>query len=175
VFDLNFDIEVPIAKASPSRGKGGTLLARGLNKCAWEERRGGLIVTGGLDSVVSVFEVGRGLSGAAGEASPEEWMGVRRLVGRMAKGSSWVFMNLYNTSNNIMLRKRPHRVEGPSPRPRLTSLHTIVLSRVGAFLAMSQIGVLKQGTVQYLLAAAATLFMRAVQMFDETGGTSAEK
>jgi dynein intermediate chain len=88
VFDLNFDIEVPIARASPSRGKGGTLLARGLNKCAWEERRGGLIATGGLDSVVSLFEVGRGLSGAAGEASPEEWMGVRRLVGRMAKGSS---------------------------------------------------------------------------------------
>jgi dynein intermediate chain, cytosolic len=88
VFDLNFDIEVPIARASPSRGKGGTLLARGLNKCAWEERWGGLIATGGLDSVVSVFEVGRGLSGAAGEASPEEWMGVRRLVGRMAKGSS---------------------------------------------------------------------------------------
>jgi dynein intermediate chain, cytosolic len=88
VFDLNFDIEVPIARASPSRGKGGTLLARGLNKCAWEERRGGLIATGGLDSVVSVFEVGRGLSGAAGEASPEEWMGVRRLVGRMVKGSS---------------------------------------------------------------------------------------
>ena len=87
VFDLNFDVEVPIARASPTRGKSGTLLARGLNKCAWEERRGGLIATGGLDSVVSVFEVGRGLSGGAGEASGEEWMGVRRLMGRMAKGS----------------------------------------------------------------------------------------
>jgi dynein intermediate chain len=88
VFDLNFDTEVPIARASSSRGKGRSLLARSLNKCAWEERRGGLIATGGLDSVVSVFEVGRGLSGGAGEASSEEWMGVRRLVGRMAKGSS---------------------------------------------------------------------------------------
>jgi dynein intermediate chain len=88
VFDLNFDVEVPIAKASPTRGKGGTLLARGLNKCAWEEKRGGLIATGGLDSVVSVFEVGRGLSGGAGEAGSDEWMGVRRLVGKMAKGPS---------------------------------------------------------------------------------------
>ena len=88
VFDLNLDIEVPIARASPTRGKSGTLLARGLNKCAWEERRGGLIATGGRDSVVSVFEVGRGLSGGLGEASGEEWMGVRRLMGRMAlKGS----------------------------------------------------------------------------------------
>lgn len=87
VFDLNFDTEVPIERASP-KGKGGSLLARSLNKCAWEERRGGLIATGGLDSVVSVFEVGRGLSGGAGEASPEEWMGVRRLVGRMSKSSS---------------------------------------------------------------------------------------
>ena len=58
VFDLNFDTEVPIARASPSRGKGGSLLARSLNKCVWEERRGGLIATGGLDSVVRVFEVG---------------------------------------------------------------------------------------------------------------------
>jgi dynein intermediate chain len=88
VFDLNFDIEVPIARASPARGKRGTPLARGLNKCAWEERKGALIATGGLDSVVSVFEVGRGLSGGAGEANPEEWMGVRRLVGKMAKGPS---------------------------------------------------------------------------------------
>ena len=63
VFDLNFDTEVPIARASPSRGKGESLLARSLNKCAWEEREGGLIATGGLDLVVRVFEVGRGLSG----------------------------------------------------------------------------------------------------------------
>jgi dynein intermediate chain, cytosolic len=63
VFNLNFDTEVPIARASPSRGKGESLLARSLNKCAWEERRAGLIATGGLDLVVRVFEVGRGLSG----------------------------------------------------------------------------------------------------------------
>jgi hypothetical protein len=64
---------VPIERASSSRGKGGSLLAS-LNKCAWEERRGGLIATGGLDSVVRVFEVGRGLSDGAVEAS-SEWDG----------------------------------------------------------------------------------------------------
>lgn len=87
VFDLNYDVEVPITKAAATRGKSGTL-AKGLNKCAWEERRGGLIATGGLDSVVSVFEVGRGLSGGSGEAPHEEWMGLRRLVGRMEKGAA---------------------------------------------------------------------------------------
>jgi hypothetical protein len=33
---------------------------------------------------------------------------------------------------------------------------------------------LSRGLFQYLLAAAATLFIRAVQVFDETGGTSAQ-
>lgn len=78
VFDLNVDLEVPVAKASPTRGKGGTLL-EGLNKCAWEEKRGGLIATGGLDGVVSLFEVGKALSG---EGRPEEWTAVKKTITR---------------------------------------------------------------------------------------------
>src|SRR5271170_6604820 len=56
----------------------------------------------------------------------------------------------------------------------LTSLQIIASGRVSAESAVSSTdgGVFKQRTVQYLLAAAAT-FIRAVQMFDETGGTSA--
>ena len=86
VFDLNMDLEVPIARAQPTRGKSG-LIAKSLNKVAWEERRGQLLACGGLDGVVSIFEVGKGLSSASGEASMEEWTGLRRLVGRLEKGA----------------------------------------------------------------------------------------
>ena len=82
VFDLNYDIEVPIAKAIPTRGKSGTL-TRGLNKCSWDERRGGLIATGGLDSVVTVFEVGKGLSGGPGDTTLDEWTRLRKFVGKL--------------------------------------------------------------------------------------------
>jgi dynein intermediate chain, cytosolic len=87
VFDLNYDIEVPIVKAAPTRGKSGMLFA-GLNKCAWEERRGGMIAAGGLDGVVTVFEVGKGLSAGSGEVSTDEWMGVKRLVGKLGAGKA---------------------------------------------------------------------------------------
>jgi dynein intermediate chain, cytosolic len=82
VFDLNVDLEVPVAKAVPTRGKGGDLLD-GLNKCAWEEKRGGLIATGGLDGVVSLFEVGKTLSG---EARLEEWAAVKKALTRAEGG-----------------------------------------------------------------------------------------
>lgn len=74
LFDVNVDLEVPVAKASPTREKGGAL-ADGLNKCAWEEKRGGLIATGGLDGIVTVFEVGKGLSG---ESRPDEWVAMKK-------------------------------------------------------------------------------------------------
>jgi dynein intermediate chain, cytosolic len=82
VFDLNVDLEVPVAKAVPTRGKGGDLLD-GLNKCAWEEKRGGMIATGGLDGVVSLFEVGKTLSG---EARLEEWAAVKKAFTRAEGG-----------------------------------------------------------------------------------------
>jgi dynein intermediate chain, cytosolic len=78
VFDLNVDLEVPVAKASPTRGQTGALVG-GLNKCAWEEKRGGLIATGGLDGTVSLFEVGKALSG---EARTDEWAAMKKAVTR---------------------------------------------------------------------------------------------
>jgi len=84
VFDLNVDLEVPVAKASPTRGKGGALVD-GLNKCAWEEKRGGLVATGGLDGVVSLFEVGKALSG---EARPDEWTTLKKAIARAEGGKS---------------------------------------------------------------------------------------
>ena len=84
VFDLNIDLEVPVAKASPTRGTGGVLV-NGLNKCAWEEKRGGLIATGGLDGVVSLFEVGKGLSG---NTRTDEWAAMKRAVTRAEEGRS---------------------------------------------------------------------------------------
>lgn len=86
VFDLNMDLEVPVTRASPTPGKSGTL-AKSLNKVAWEERRGGMLACGGLDGVVSVFEVGKGLSGASGDAAMDEWTALRRLAGRLEKGA----------------------------------------------------------------------------------------
>ena len=83
VFDLNTDIEVPVAKAAPTRGKAGTLL-NGLNKCAWEEKKGGVLATGGLDGVVSLFEVGRAMAGGLGEVSNEEWAGFKKWVNRVS-------------------------------------------------------------------------------------------
>ncbi|KPI45140.1 Cytoplasmic dynein 1 intermediate chain 2 [Cyphellophora attinorum] len=83
VFDLLYDADVPITKIAPSRGKNGVMPFRGLNKVAWEERRGGYLAAGGLDGVVSVFEVGKGLQGGTGEGNTEEWMGMRRLVSRL--------------------------------------------------------------------------------------------
>jgi len=87
IFDLTYDTEVPIVKASPTRGKNGVMPFKGLNKLAWEERRGAHVAVGGLDGVVTVFDVGRGLQCGNGEASMDEWMGVKRLFGRLEERS----------------------------------------------------------------------------------------
>lgn len=67
-------------RTTPSKGRGG-ILTSSLNKVAWEEREGRRIATGGLDGVVTVFEVGKGLSGTPEDVPAEEWAGVKRLVG----------------------------------------------------------------------------------------------
>lgn len=87
VYDLNYDIEVPVTKISPTRGRNGTVPFKSLNRLAWEERRGAFIATGGLDGMVTLFEVGRGLRGAEGDVGIEEWKGVRKLVGRLEGGN----------------------------------------------------------------------------------------
>ncbi|PYI19154.1 putative dynein intermediate chain [Aspergillus violaceofuscus CBS 115571] len=81
VWDLYTDTEVPAVKTTPSRGRGG-ILTRSLNKVAWEEREGRRIATGGLDGVVTVFEVGKGLSGTPEDVRAEEWTGMKKLVGQ---------------------------------------------------------------------------------------------
>lgn len=83
VFDLSYDLEVPITKASPTRGKSGIVPFKGLNKLAWEEKRGNQIAVGGLDGVVTVFDVGKGLQGGNMEINEEEWKSMKRLVTRL--------------------------------------------------------------------------------------------
>lgn len=85
VWDLYTDTEVPATSQTPSKGKGG-ILTKSLNKVAWEEKEGRRLATGGLDGVVTVFEVGKGLSGSADEVAAEEWAGIKRLVGRLEQG-----------------------------------------------------------------------------------------
>ncbi|KIX01377.1 uncharacterized protein Z518_09102 [Rhinocladiella mackenziei CBS 650.93] len=88
VFDLSYDLEVPITKASPTRGRNGIVPFKGLNKLAWEERRGSHIAVGGLDGVVTVFDVGKGLQCGNGEAGMDEWVAMKRLVTKLEGGKS---------------------------------------------------------------------------------------
>ncbi|KAJ5675811.1 hypothetical protein N7462_008708 [Penicillium macrosclerotiorum] len=82
VWDLYTDTEVPIVRTTPSRGAGGAL-SRSLNKVAWEEREGRRLATGGINGVVTVFEVGKGLGGSAEEVPAEEWQGMKRLISKL--------------------------------------------------------------------------------------------
>ncbi|KAK4944457.1 hypothetical protein LTR10_016131 [Elasticomyces elasticus] len=82
VFDLNYDVEVPIARGTPTRGKNGIVPFKGLNKVAWEEKRGSHIAVGGLDGVVTVFDVGKGLQCGNNEKNMEEWVSMKKLVNK---------------------------------------------------------------------------------------------
>lgn len=92
VFDLLTDTEVPVAKACPSKNKlansASILPFKGLNKLAWEERQGKQIAVGGLDGVVSLFEVGRGLWCPPGEADGREWGRMKGVVARLEAGGT---------------------------------------------------------------------------------------
>ncbi|KAI9740557.1 MAG: hypothetical protein M1834_005138 [Cirrosporium novae-zelandiae] len=88
VWDINKETEIPIAKEQPSRGKSGLgPLVKSLNKVAWEEKEGKRLATGGLDGVLTIFEVGGELGGGEG-VKADEWAGVRRLVRRLDKEMS---------------------------------------------------------------------------------------
>ncbi|KAL4802909.1 WD40-repeat-containing domain protein [Aspergillus unguis] len=82
VWDLYTDTEVPAVRTQPQVGRAG-VISRSLNKVAWEEREGRRLATGGLDGVVTVFEVGRGLSGTPDDVPSEEWTGMKRLVSKL--------------------------------------------------------------------------------------------
>lgn len=60
-------------------------LGNSLNKCAWEHREGRRLAVGGLDGVLTVFEVGEGLSGRR-NAEVSEWEGMRKLVAQRESG-----------------------------------------------------------------------------------------
>ncbi|CBX95715.1 similar to cytoplasmic dynein 1 intermediate chain 2 [Plenodomus lingam JN3] len=90
VWDINVDMEVPMQSVKPSDGKKGAFanmptglgyMNRSLNKLAWEKNEGRRVAVGGMDGVVTVFEVGNDLGGV--ETRSEEWSGVKRLVSRM--------------------------------------------------------------------------------------------
>ncbi|ORY05059.1 WD40-repeat-containing domain protein [Clohesyomyces aquaticus] len=90
IWDLNVDVEVPVQKVTPSENQRGGFagmpsgigyMNRSLNKVAWERNEGRKVAVGGMDGVVTVFEVGGDLGGT--ETRGEEWSGVKRLVGRL--------------------------------------------------------------------------------------------
>ncbi|KAI9761921.1 MAG: hypothetical protein M4579_000704 [Chaenotheca gracillima] len=88
IWDITIDTEVPVARTQPSggRGTGGAHLRQSLNKVAWEEHEGKKVAVGGLDGVVTVFEVGSDLGGAD-NARLEEWASVKKLVARIEAGN----------------------------------------------------------------------------------------
>ncbi|KAH7076795.1 WD40-repeat-containing domain protein [Paraphoma chrysanthemicola] len=90
VWDINIDVEVPVQSIKPSDNKRGAFASmptglgymnRSLNKLAWERNEGRRVAVGGMDGVVTVFEVGQDLGGI--ETRGEEWSGVKRLVSRL--------------------------------------------------------------------------------------------
>jgi dynein intermediate chain len=90
VWDINVDVEVPVQSIKPSDNKRGAFASmptglgymnRSLNKLAWERNEGRRVAVGGMDGVVTVFEVGQDLGGV--ETRGEEWSGVKRLVSRL--------------------------------------------------------------------------------------------
>ncbi|KAH7123743.1 WD40-repeat-containing domain protein [Dendryphion nanum] len=91
VWDINVDVEVPVQKVSPSDNKRGAFASipsgmgymnRSLNKLAWERNEGRKVAVGGMDGVVTIFEVGQDLGGLESTRG-EEWTGVKRLMGRL--------------------------------------------------------------------------------------------
>ena len=91
VWDLIFDTEVPAASATPEPNKikaaalGGVgYAAKSLNRVVWEEKEGKRLAVGGAAGVASVFEVGTDLAGEG--ARGEEWVGVKRFLGRVEAG-----------------------------------------------------------------------------------------
>ncbi|KAE9978437.1 hypothetical protein BLS_000654 [Venturia inaequalis] len=82
IWDLNADIEVPVQRVGTSdKLGGGAYRKRSLNRVAWERNEGKRVAVGGLDGVVTVFEVGHELGGS--KAEPEEWTGVKKIVGKI--------------------------------------------------------------------------------------------
>ncbi|KAK9389114.1 WD40-repeat-containing domain protein [Lipomyces mesembrius] len=85
IWDLSEETEVPITSTKPAIASGTKCQA--LNKVAWEKTDGKILAVGGLSAIITVFEVGDNLGGAA-NARSEEWRHMRRLVAQAEKRSS---------------------------------------------------------------------------------------
>lgn len=85
VFDINVDVEVPVARAQPSHIVDEVFVSKSLNRLAWEQNEGKKVAVGGLGGRVTIFEVGSELGGVEGLGRGEDFMGVKRLVGRLDK------------------------------------------------------------------------------------------
>ncbi|KAK2810245.1 hypothetical protein FQN50_003215 [Emmonsiellopsis sp. PD_5] len=85
VWDLCTDTEVYAAREAPTKARN-AVIEQSLNKVAWDERDGRRLATGGLDGVLTVFEVGKELSGGPDEVPGEDWAGMKRLVGKLEQG-----------------------------------------------------------------------------------------
>ena len=82
LWDITVDTEVPVTKVQPSARKGAGLLPRSLNKVAWEENDGKRLAVGGLDGIVTVFDVGNELGGVE-HTRQEEWTAVKKTVAKL--------------------------------------------------------------------------------------------
>ncbi|KAI8629358.1 cytoplasmic dynein-like protein 1 intermediate chain 2 [Xylariaceae sp. FL1651] len=90
LWDITVETEIPVAKISPTPRKDGRqLLSKSLNKVAWECIDGKRLATGGIDAVVSLFEVGPDLGGKEAVRS-EEWTSVKKLVARLEAAGAGV-------------------------------------------------------------------------------------
>ncbi|RPA77882.1 WD40 repeat-like protein [Ascobolus immersus RN42] len=76
LWDITSDIEVPWVKASPTSRVGATLLTKSLNKLAWEEHEGKKVAVGGLDGMVTIFDV------AFDAPRNEEWSTIKKLTSK---------------------------------------------------------------------------------------------
>lgn len=81
IWDVNADIEVPVARVTPKERSAQGWLKRSLNRLAWERNEGKRIAVGGLDGQVTVYEVGSELGGLEG-AKADEWNAMKKVVGR---------------------------------------------------------------------------------------------
>ena len=84
IFDLGVSTEVPVGSARPSRQEKDLFALKSLNRLAWEKGQGRNVAVGGLDGVVSVFEVGGELGGQ--ESRGDAWVGVRKWASRLEAG-----------------------------------------------------------------------------------------
>ena len=87
IWDLTVEVEIPVAKTKPSAkaiasASSSNYMAQSLNKCSWEPHEGKKVAVGGLEGVLTVFEVGSELGGIEG-TKQEEWAELKKMVTRL--------------------------------------------------------------------------------------------